>query len=355
MAHRYTNEEILNLFYIHGECDRVVARTCRLFNERYPELPPMSEKIFRRYQSNFLLHGRVEAPNTTKKRVVDDENNEVDVLTYFDVLPTSSIRKAELEVNLSKSSTQRILRKHKMHDYKFVKVQANDQEDWIRRLNFCETILNHCEGDQNFLKKIIWTDEAKFNNEGVFNRRNLHLWGNENPHAVREQGFQRRFSFNVFALMMDNKLLHFIYDDNLNAQHYLEILRTVVTDFLDDLPLNTAESAWYQMDGAPAHSTNEVREQLNGMFHNRWIGLRGPLLWPPRSPDLTPLDFYLWGTIKNKVYVTPVQTRENLIERVTMAFDSISPDEIRRATNNGFRRRVQKCSELNGHHFEHTL
>jgi hypothetical protein len=29
-------------------------------------------------------------------------------------------------------------------------------------------------------------------------------------------------------------------------------------------------------------------------------------LWPPRSPDLTPLDFFLWGTLKERIYQTPV-------------------------------------------------
>jgi hypothetical protein len=34
----------------------------------------------------------------------------------------------------------------------------------------------------------------------------------------------------------------------------------------------------------------------------RWIGRGGSITWPPRSPDLTPLDFFLWGYAKNIVY-----------------------------------------------------
>jgi hypothetical protein len=34
----------------------------------------------------------------------------------------------------------------------------------------------------------------------------------------------------------------------------------------------------------------------------RWIGRGGPIAWPPRSPDLTPLDIFLWGYVKNTVY-----------------------------------------------------
>ena len=36
--------------------------------------------------------------------------------------------------------------------------------------------------------------------------------------------------------------------------------------------------------------------------HDRWIGRGGTINWPPRSPDLTPLDFCLWGLMKSEVY-----------------------------------------------------
>ena len=50
---------------------------------------------------------------------------------------------------------------------------------------------------------------------------------------------------------------------------------------------------WYQHDGAPAHFSIAARQVLNDKYPNRWIGRGGPVPWPPRSPDLTPLDFFL--------------------------------------------------------------
>jgi hypothetical protein len=44
-------------------------------------------------------------------------------------------------------------------------------------------------------------------------------------------------------------------------------------------------------DGAPAHFSRAVRDVLNNTYHDRWIGRGGPTAWPPRSPDLNPLDF----------------------------------------------------------------
>jgi hypothetical protein len=60
---------------------------------------------------------------------------------------------------------------------------------------------------------------------------------------------------------------------------------------------------WYQQDGAPPHYAVIVRRYLDEVFPNRWVGRRGQTEWPTRSPDLTPLDFYLWGYLKSKVYV----------------------------------------------------
>ena len=51
---------------------------------------------------------------------------------------------------------------------------------------------------------------------------------------------------------------------------------------------------------------------LDATFPNRWIGRDGPTPWPPRSPDITPLDFFLWGYVKDKVFSTPVPDITNL-------------------------------------------
>jgi hypothetical protein len=66
------------------------------------------------------------------------------------------------------------------------------------------------------------------------------------------------------------------------------------------------------MDGAPAHWAREVREWMNEQFGGKWIGHGGPIEWPPRSPDLTPPDYFLWGYFKDKVYAKESSTLEGL-------------------------------------------
>jgi len=63
---------------------------------------------------------------------------------------------------------------------------------------------------------------------------------------------------------------------------------------------------------------------LDAIFPNRWILIDGPTPWPPRSPDITPLDFFLWGYVKDKVFSTPVPDITNLKARITYAFVTIT-------------------------------
>ncbi|GBO39255.1 hypothetical protein AVEN_166158-1 [Araneus ventricosus] len=59
-------------------------------------------------------------------------------------------------------------------------------------------------------------------------------------------------------------------------------------------------TAVFQHDGALPHWRTDVRALLGTTFPNRWIGRRGPIALPPRSADVTPLDFISWATSKTK-------------------------------------------------------
>ncbi|GBM77863.1 hypothetical protein AVEN_24615-1 [Araneus ventricosus] len=65
-------------------------------------------------------------------------------------------------------------------------------------------------------------------------------------------------------------------------------------------------------DGAPPHYGNIVREFLETTFLQRWIGRGAVMAWPPRSPDITPLDLYLWGYVKQQVYSERINDMNHL-------------------------------------------
>ncbi|GBN42774.1 hypothetical protein AVEN_174235-1 [Araneus ventricosus] len=64
------------------------------------------------------------------------------------------------------------------------------------------------------------------------------------------------------------------------------------------------QTIWFQH--AAAHFSRNVRNHLDVRFGQQWIGRGGPVRWPAQSPDLSCLDFFLWGHMKTLVYDTPV-------------------------------------------------
>jgi hypothetical protein len=76
------------------------------------------------------------------------------------------------------------------------------------------------------------------------------------------------------------------------------------------------------------HFSRRAREILDQQYPDRWIGRGGPRNWPARSPDLNPLDFFLWGHVKNVVYRHPVDTEEQLRGRIHEAFATITPEMV---------------------------
>jgi len=67
---------------------------------------------------------------------------------------------------------------------------------------------------------------------------------------------------------------------------------------------------------------------LDATFPNRWIGRDGPTPCPPRSPDIIPLDLFLWRCVKENLFSTPVPDITNLKARITDAFAKINEDML---------------------------
>jgi len=92
----------------------------------------------------------------------------------------------------------------------------------------------------------------------------------------------------------------------------------------------TLSRAIFMQDGAPPHFSCFVTDVLNERFPDAWIGRSGPIPWQPRSPDLSPLDFFLWGYIKNIVYAEKIKHIQHLQERITSATETVTRDMIQK-------------------------
>jgi hypothetical protein len=94
------------------------------------------------------------------------------------------------------------------------------------------------------------------------------------------------------------------------------VLENFLRPKLDDIfGEHGAENVWFQQDGATAHTSRRSLRILREMFPGHIVSLRGVKGWPPRLPDLTPYDFFLWSYIKAQVYEYGPQLRKLLRRR----------------------------------------
>ncbi|KAJ8949646.1 hypothetical protein NQ318_010064 [Aromia moschata] len=124
------------------------------------------------------------------------------------------------------------------------------------------------------------------------------------------------------------------------GKRYLNIFRNFEINYLDNLPLADYINMFYQHDGAPPHNGHLINNHLQNLFYDQWIANNGPHLWPPRSPDLSVLDFLFGEQSKIKFKNTALTTREDCMRRVRTAFHDLDPQSIRRATHENFLLRI---------------
>ena len=71
------------------------------------------------------------------------------------------------------------------------------------------------------------------------------------------------------------------------------------------------------------HTAEVTLDVLRPVFEDRIISRRTDVVWPPRSCDLTPLDYYLWYAVKDKCYADKPQTIDALQDNIREAIGEI--------------------------------
>ncbi|GFY03128.1 transposable element Tc3 transposase [Trichonephila clavipes] len=95
--------------------------------------------------------------------------------------------------------------------------------------------------------------------------------------------------------------------------------------FIPELNNHDVQELWFQQDGATCHTARATIDLLKDTFGDRLISRFGPVNWPPRSCDLTPLDYFLWGYVKSLVYVDNPQTLHHLEDNIRLVIADIRP------------------------------
>ena len=86
---------------------------------------------------------------------------------------------------------------------------------------------------------------------------------------------------------------------------------------------NYVRVMWFQQVDAMCHTAEATIDVQQPVFEDRIISRRAHVVWPPRSCELTPLDYYLCGAIKDKFYADKTETIDALTHNIREATQSI--------------------------------
>ncbi|CAF3465187.1 unnamed protein product [Rotaria socialis] len=149
---------------------------------------------------------------------------------------TLSQRRAALELNISRTNLRRLMKNLNLKPFKPRLLQALNENDPDRRLEFCECLLDSAGDDPTLLDRILWTEEASFQTNGRVNKHNCVYWSDTNPHFIIEQ------ELNVLRLIVWGGIWSygvvgpFFFDDNVASQTYTCVLEDNIIPQLQDHP-----------------------------------------------------------------------------------------------------------------------
>ncbi|GFX34952.1 uncharacterized protein TNCV_2328921 [Trichonephila clavipes] len=163
----------------------------------------------------------------------------------------------------------------------------------------------------DFHKRILFSDEAHFWLNGYVNKQNCRIWSEANPQVYVETP---------------------LHPEKLTVVRFMgwwnPSSKTMKATTLQSMEL------WFQQDGATCHSARATIDLLKDTFGDRLISRFGPVNWPPRSCDLTPLDYFLWGYVKSLVYADKPQTLDRLEDNIRRVIADIRPQMLEKVIEN---------------------
>lgn len=346
--------KIIEFFYSSG---RSIITTQRNYRRHFNVRTAPSDNMIRNLVSRFEEHGRVsDLPGRGRGRSVRNEAVVEAVRQSVNEDPSVSTRRRSAQLGMSRTSLQRILKRDlKMFPYKIQMVQQLLPQDHQARLQYAIRFSQIARENDNFLNNLIMSDEAHFHLNGYVNKQNCRFWGTHNPRALLQRELHPA-RCTVWCGVMADKIIGPYFFEDVDGQPETvngALYRTMIENFLRPHVENN-QNIWFQQDGATAHTARATMELLHNIFGERIISRNCDFAWPPRSPDLTAPDFFLWGYLKGVVYINKPQTIQELKQNIQAEIRNLEPETLRAVMENAVKR-ANFCLQENGHHLRDVI
>ncbi|GFX36357.1 uncharacterized protein TNCV_4932701 [Trichonephila clavipes] len=188
---------------------------------------------------------------------------------------------------------------------------AIHQNDHQARRRFVEWAQNEIAIVPDFHKRISFSDEAHFWLNGYVNKQNCRIWSEANPQVYVETPLHPE-KLTVWCALWAAGIIGPYFFKNDEGHNF-----TVNGDRYRAMMI--------------ARATIDL---LKDTFGDRLISRFGPVNWPPRSCDLTPLDYFLWGYVKSLVYADKPQTLDHLKDNIRRVIADIRPQMLEKVIEN---------------------
>lgn len=323
--------EIFSMLRHSGYCRRTIYDTIR----RYHGVPSTADK---------QRSGRprtVRTPALMKKLRQRIHRN-----------PQRSQRKLAREMAVSRSSIQRSLVDDLgLFPFRKRRVHGLPERNRLQRKERCgQLLLRHGPGDS---QKICFSDEKLFQLEEFHNPQNKRVYAlriEDIPEEIRTvQRSQKCGGVMVWAAVSYEGLSPLVVLDEgvrINQQVYRE---KILEPYVKPLTQSMFHGGhWcFQQDSAPAHKAKSTQVWCQANLPS-FISTQE---WPSKSPDLNPLDYFVWGRLQESVNETFHKTRADLIRSIHREWARFPLEEVRAAINK-WRPRLHACVKAHGGYFE---
>ena len=326
----------------------------REFRKKYfPQNPRQVPRLnaFLRLVDRFKKEAAVRPKVTHRSPQISDADVQR-VKSFFQRNKKAHIRQAVQEMNLSFGTIWRILRKVlKWKAYRPHLVQVLSPANMESRVAACSFWLSF---EEEWFERVLWSDEKWFVLQNSPNKQTNRFWAPLNPHDVIQCKKAHGKKAMCWVGIVDGRCLPVVwFEGSVDSKVYLEkVLQGAVWPSVKGVA--TRKQLWFQQDGASCHVTKECLDFIKSKFGDRVISRSTDHHWPPYSPDLSPLDFSLWGQALAHVVRCKPKTIDELKIIVNDFTVNLGEEKIRSMARHT-RKRAELCCQVRGGHFEHLL
>lgn len=359
---------LVKVYYQNGESATAGLRSYRHRKGIRTGKGPMTIASVKRMVLKFEATGCLDdGPRSgrpsTSANVAETVQEEMDIVAGSSTHGEVSAREVARRTGIPYSTVWVALRRTlRCYPYKIQRHQELLPGDFVKRRAFAEWAFQKMAEDDDWLSKVLWTDEAHFTLRGSVNSHNCRIWATENPRTfvqtpLHDQKVTVWCGFNTstvigpffFEEMRDSDFVTV----SVTGKRYADMLQNQIIPSLADKHL--LGSTIFMQDGAPPHIAKRVKDLLRSSFgDDRVLSRYFPQAWPPRSPDLTPCDYWLWGYLKSQVYRDRPTSIGMLKDNIKRHCLTITTDMLYSAVDN-IVPRLQLLLMDDGRHVEHLF